>query len=170
MINIYFSKLKENAVIPMKREEDAGYDIYPCFADDYLLINPAETVKIPAGIASCFPKEYCFIIKERGSTGSIGLGQRSGVIDSGYRNEWLLPVTNHSSKPIMILKDEFRSTKAYEELTRIQDIIEYDYKKAIAQALLIPVPQTQSIEISYEELLEFKSDRMFDGFGSTNKK
>jgi len=170
MINIFFSKLNQNAIIPNKREEDAGYDIYPCFADDYLIINPHETVKIPTGIASCFPKEYCFILKERGSTGSIGLGQRSGVIDSGYRNEWLLPVTNHSNKPLMILKSEFRNTKAYEELTKSNDIIEYDYKKAIAQALLIPVPKTQSVEISYEELLEFESDRMFDGFGSTNKK
>ena len=62
MINIFFSKLNQNAIIPRKREEDAGYDIYPCFADEYLIINPDETAKIPTGIASCFPKEYCFII------------------------------------------------------------------------------------------------------------
>lgn len=170
MINIFFSKLNQNAIIPRKREEDAGYDIYPCFADEYLIINPDETAKIPTGIASCFPKEYCFIIKERGSTGSIGLGQRSGVIDSGYRNEWLLPVTNHSNKSILILKKEFRNTKKYEELIKSHDIIEYDYKKAIAQALLIPVPQTKVLEMSYEELLKFESARMLDGFGSTNKK
>lgn len=170
MTNIYFSKLNKDAVIPVKRDEDAGYDIYPCFVDDYLMIYPGGTVKISTGIASYFPKEYCIIIKERGSTGSIGLGQRSGVIDSGYRNEWLLPVTNHSNKPILILKNDFRNTKEYEELTKSHDVVEYDYKKAIAQALLIPVPQSQSVEISYDELLEFKSERMLDGFGSTNKK
>ncbi|MGL5257806.1 MAG: dUTP diphosphatase [Proteocatella sp.] len=170
MIKVYFAKMKETAIIPQKREEDAGYDVFPCFEEDYIMINPNETVKIPTGIASCFSREYCFIVKERSSTGSIGLGQRSGVIDSGYRGEWQLPVTNHSTVPVIIVKDGFKQTKAYEELIKTHNIREYDYKKAIAQALLIPVPRTEVMELTYEELLEFKSERMHGGFGSTNSK
>lgn len=170
MIKIYFSKMKANATIPKKRIEDAGYDIFPCFEEDYIMINPNETVKIPTGIASCFEEDYCFIVKERGSTGSIGLGQRSGVIDSGYRGEWLLPITNHSTIPVIIVKNEFKSTKAYEELIKTHNIVEYDYSKAVAQAILLPVPRTDVIEVSYEELLNFKSERMHGGFGSTNCK
>lgn len=168
MIKIYFAKTKENAIIPKKRLEDAGYDIFPCFEEDYIMINPNETVKIPTGIASCFEEEYCFIVKERGSTGSIGLGQRSGVIDSGYRGEWLLPITNHSTMPVIIVKSEFKITKAYEELIKTHNIIEYDYTKAVAQAILLPVPKTEVHELDYKSLLEFKSERMNDGFGSTN--
>jgi len=169
MVNVFFSKLNKDAIIPQKRSEDAGYDIFSCFSQDYIIIRPGETIKIPTGIASCFPQEYCFIVKERGSTGSIGLGQRSGVIDSGYRNEWVLPVTNHSKKTILIIKKEFMNTKKYEEIIKSNDIIEYDYNKAIAQALLVPVPKTNIVELSYDELLRFKSDRMMNAFGSTNQ-
>ena len=116
MIDIKFAKIKESAKIPTKRKEDAGYDIYACFEEPYIIIQPHETLKVTTGLASSIPAEYCFIIKERGSTGSIGMGQRSGVIDSGYRNEWLIPITNHNSKPILILKKEFKDTAEYKNL------------------------------------------------------
>ena len=35
---IYFAKMKEGAVIPTKREEDAGYDLYACFDEDFFVI------------------------------------------------------------------------------------------------------------------------------------
>ena len=169
MVNILFAKTKPMAKIPIKRTEDAGYDIFACFDEEYLIIEPHQTVKVPTGIASCFPQEYCMILKERGSTGTQGFGQRSGVIDSGYRNEWLVPMTNHNTKPLMIIKEEFRETEEYASTVRGRELIEYSYNKAISQALLIPVPLSRSVEISYEELLEHKSERMLDGFGSTNK-
>lgn len=168
MISIYFAKIKEDAVIPTKRDEDAGYDLFASFEQDYLIIRPNETAKIPLGIASCFPSNYCMIVKERGSTGILGIGQRSGVIDSGYRNEWILPITNHSNCDIIIAKEYFIKTLEYKNLIRDRNCVEYNYRKAIAQALLIPVPLSESVEIKYEELVEFKSHRMFDGFGSTN--
>ena len=48
---LYFAKVKPNAIIPSKRDEDAAYDIYACFDDDYLVIPPHKTVLIPTGIA-----------------------------------------------------------------------------------------------------------------------
>lgn len=169
MEKIYFAKLNENAKIPSKRDEDAGYDIFACFDDDYLVINPNQTIKINTKIASAFSKKYCIILKERGSTGVIGFGQRAGVIDSGYRNEWLVPMTNHNDIPIIIVKDEFKSTQKYLDMKNDNNFIEYSYNKAICQGLLIEVPVVEVSEVSYEELLEQKSDRMLEGFGSTNK-
>ena len=56
--NIYFAKVKENAVIPSKKKENAGFDIYPCFDDEYLIIKQGETVLVPTGIASVIPEGY----------------------------------------------------------------------------------------------------------------
>lgn len=64
--NLFFAKIKENAIIPSKRIEDAGYDIYPCFEEDFIIINPHETKLIPTGIASAFNKNYYIQIQERG--------------------------------------------------------------------------------------------------------
>lgn len=167
MVEILFSKLDKNAKIPNKRDEDAGYDIFACFDEDYLIINPNQTVKIPTKIASCFPIKYCMILKERGSTGTLGFGQRAGVIDSGYRNEWLVPLTNHNEKAIIIIKDEYKNSLEYQKIKN--DFIEYSYNKAICQALLIEVPESKAKEVDYEEILNIKSERMLEGFGSTNK-
>ena len=36
MSKLYWAKVKEDAIIPTKRDEDAGYDLYHCFEEDYL--------------------------------------------------------------------------------------------------------------------------------------
>lgn len=77
---IYFAKVKEQAIIPTKREEDGAFDIYACFEEDYMIIEPHETKMIPTGLASAFSADYVAILKERGSNGSKGIGQRAGVI------------------------------------------------------------------------------------------
>ena len=75
---LYFAKTKETAIIPSKREEDGAFDIYACFEDDYMVIAPHETKLIPTGLASAFSSDYVAILKERGSTGTKGMGQRAG--------------------------------------------------------------------------------------------
>ncbi len=99
-----FAALREGARIPAKRDEDAGYDIYACFEEPYFRFEPFETKLVPSGIISAFPPEYVAVLKERGSTGSRGIGQRAGVIDSGYRGEWLIAMTNHNDRPLVIAK------------------------------------------------------------------
>ena len=84
MEKIYWAKVKENAKIPSKRWEDAGYDLYPCFAEDYMEIQPNQTKLVPLGIASAFDPNYVLFLKERGSTGTKGMAQRSGVIEKSY--------------------------------------------------------------------------------------
>ena len=78
---VKFAKTNPNAIIPTKRVEDAGYDIYACFEESEMIIPPHQTVMIPTGIASACDIDYCFVLKERGSTGTTGIAQRCGIIE-----------------------------------------------------------------------------------------
>lgn len=160
---IYFAKVKEEAMIPTKREEDGAFDIYACFEEDYIIIEPHETKMIPTGLASAFSNHYVAILKERGSNGSKGIGQRAGVVDSGYRGEWFVPVTNHNTKAVVIKKD------AVEEKEAFEDMMIYPYEKAISQCIMVEVPKLQTKEISYSELLNISSERGIGSLGSSGK-
>jgi dUTP pyrophosphatase len=160
MVAIQFAKVRPDARIPQKRSEDAGYDLYACFDEPYQLIAPHQTRLIPLGIASAFPEDYVFVVKERGSTGVRGMAQRSGVIDSGFRGEWMLPITNTGTEPLAIVK-------AGE--TAPEGAAAYPYEKAIAQALLLPVPQTEIQEMDYRALSEIPSKRGTGMLGSSGK-
>ena len=120
---------------------------------------------IPTGLATAFDSKYVAILKERGSTGTKGIGQRSGIIDSGYRNEIFVPITNHNNKPLIITKETNQTT--LEILA--EDYIIYSYSKAICQMILLELPQLQSEEISYEELKNIKSERGMTCLGQSGK-
>ena len=117
---------------------------------------------VPTGIASACDKDYCFVLKERGSTGSKGIGQRCGVIDSGYRGEWFVPLTNHNDVPMIIAKPGQPVTMEY-------GTILYPSTKAICQALVIPVPSVEVCELTLDELKEIESDRGDGALGSSGK-
>jgi len=158
---IYFAKVKEEAIIPSKRAEDGAFDVYACFDDDYFLLDPHETKLVPTGIASAFSADYVAILKERGSTGTKGIGQRCGVIDSGYRGEWFIPITNHNSEALIIAKEKVAKHFAH--------ALVYPYEKAIAQCLMVIVPRFVIEEISHEDLLKFESLRGEGKLGSSGK-
>ena len=175
---VYFAKVKPNAIIPSKRDEDAGLDIYACFDEEYMVIPPHETKLIPTGIASMCSEDYCFILKERGSTGTKGIAQRCGVIDSGYRNEWFVPITNVGEKYIVICKETMTEEKLKDAVWSVRatfrnhphfEIQCYPYEKAIAQALVVPVPKIEVGELSYEYLKAHKSERGNGALGSSGK-
>lgn len=163
---ILFAKVDKHAIIPSKRDEDAGYDIYPCFEDDYRVIMPHETVMVPTGIASAFDKSWYVQLQERGSTGSKGIKYGAGVIDSGYRGEWWIPITNTNTIPVVISKLPERDTK---RLVGMKDCIVYPYSKAIAQFLILPVPVMKIRETTMYDLLLNTSVRGTDCLGSSNK-
>lgn len=163
VITIKFAKVRPTAIIPTKRDEDAGYDIYANFDEEYMLIPPHNTVMIPTGIACACDTDYCFIIKERGSTGSKGMVQRCGVIDSGYRDEIFVPITNTTNKCIFIAK---KDSEINDGMSKNQI---YPYEKAIAQLLLIPVPTADVEEYTFEELKAIPSKRGTGALGSSGK-
>ncbi|MBP3888000.1 MAG: dUTP pyrophosphatase [Cellulosilyticum sp.] len=160
---IYFAKIREGAVIPSKRVEDGAFDIYACFDEEYIEIAPHETKMISTGLASAFSSKYVAILKERGSTGTKGMGQRAGVVDSGYRGEWFVPVTNHNNKTLVIAKADCKAFEGRE------DVIIYPYEKGISQCIMVEVPELATQELSYDELLKFESERGTGSLGSSGK-
>ena len=161
-ITLFFTALNEKAIVPSKRPEDAGYDIYACFEEETIEVKPHQTVLISTGIASAFPMEVVAVLKERSSTGVRGIGVRAGVIDSGYRGEWKVPLTNHNQKTLYL-------TKTVDDVMENETGIYYPYSKAICQALFIELPQTKVETILPEVLREMKSERGEGGFGSSGK-
>lgn len=165
---VKFAKVRPTAIIPTKREEDAGYDIYANFEEDYILIPPHETVMIPTGIASACDTDFCLILKERGSTGTKGMAQRCGIIDSGYRSEWFVPITNTTNQNIYIIKNDKEKVRGELESIGLCGIF-YPYEKAICQALVVPVPTVDVEEYTYEELKAIPSSRGTGALGSSGK-
>ena len=165
MEKILFAKVREGAKIPTKRDEDAGRDLYACFDEDYMIIYPHTTALVPTGIATAFSKDYYAQIQERGSTGSKGIKYGAGVIDSGYRGEWFVPITNCNDIPIIIIKDVEKA----EELFPFSKKIVYPYSKGIAQFVMLPVPKFEEVEVSLEDLQNIKSERGSGKLGSSDK-
>lgn len=162
---VKFLRVHDDASIPNKRDGDAGYDIYARFNDDYIFIAPHQTKMIPTGIASAFSKRYVAILKERGSTGIRGIGQRAGVIDSSYRGEWFVPITNHNSVPLVICKKE------HEDIFNDQDVIIYPYNKAICQVIFVTNPRLDIVELDQNAYYNtaLQSTRGEGALGSSGK-
>lgn len=93
-----FHSTQGEEFIPTKRDEDAwGYLCNISWRVEVVIVRPHETKEMfKTGLYSVIPETHYVSLAERGSTGTRSIGQRSGVIDSGYRGEWGVPVTNHS--------------------------------------------------------------------------
>ena len=193
--DLYFAKVNPNAIIPTKEKENAGYDIYACFDRDFFIIPPHSTELVPTGIASAISDKYYLGVAERGSTGKIGMKYSAGVIDSGYRGEIFIGLSNINDVPIVISKltreelEEnygkigygetiYMTEEEYEDLIYLEDYEEYDnltciiypYSKAIAQLIVHEVHnEVVSKEISYEELQSIPSKRGTGSLGSSGK-
>ena len=193
--DLYFAKVNPNAIIPTKEKENAGYDIYACFNKDFLVIPPHSTKLIPTGIASAISDKYYLGVAERGSTGKIGMKYSAGVIDSGYRGEIFIGLSNINDVPIVISKltreelEEnygkigygetiYMTEEEYEDLIYLEDYEEYNnltciiypYSKAIAQLIVHEVHnEVEPKEISYKELQSIPSKRGTGSLGSSGK-
>ncbi len=192
--DLLFAKVKSDAIIPTKEKENAGYDIYACFNEDYIIIPPHTTKLIPTGIASAISDKYYLGVAERGSTGKIGMKYGAGIIDSGYRGEIFIALTNTNNVDILISKlareeleeyygerygdyiiirnienDNVIYLENYDEFYNKTCII-YPYSKAIAQLIVHEVHnEVEPKEVSYEELKSIPSKRGNGSLGSSGK-
>ena len=164
---IYWDKLNENAKVPTKRDEDAGFDIYSDSAED-IVLKPNETKFFSTGLRSAFPKEFWVEIKERGSTGAVGLSVRSGVIDSGYRGEWKIMLTNVNKYPVVFSRSVDKVTYITGKIfkNKVKKVI-YPLSKAIAQAVVIPLPHIECRP--WDETQVAASERGQTGWGASGK-
>ena len=165
---IYWDKLNEKAKLPSKRDEDAGFDIYSDSTEN-IILKPNETKFFTTGLRSAFPSNYWIEIKERGSTGAVGLSVRSGVIDSGYRGEWKIMLTNVNKYPVEFSRDVDKVTYIKGKIfkNKIKKVI-YPLTKAIAQAVVIPLPTIQCY-CDKDMVDSAKSNRGETGWGASGK-
>ena len=162
MYEIRFARLREGAVIPSKREEDSDYDLYACFEEEEFVIPAFSTRLIPTGLVSAFDKSLGVKFEERGSnTKWCGIVQ-AGVIDSGYRGEWLCAMYNGNGVPVHIRKD-------VQEVQRLDDRVLVPYGKAVCQFHVREILPVSICEKSAEEILAERSERGEGRLGSSGK-
>ena len=163
MTKLYFFKDDERAIIPTKRKEDAGYDVYMLPTDEPVIVKPGETVSLHTGLKTAFNSDYVLLGRERGSTGTKGLRFGAGVIDSRFRGEILIPINNTSDKDIVLMPKEYSDDNSFE------DALIYPQTKAIGQLLLVPVIDAEVKEVSADEYAKFDSERGEGMLGSSGK-
>lgn len=102
---LLFKRLSENASLPRRATpESAGLDLCACLTED-IVIKPFERVRIPTGLAMALEPGTVGLVYPRSGLSSkhgITLSNCVGVIDSDYRGELQIPMTNHSDTPFTI--------------------------------------------------------------------
>lgn len=162
MNEIKFAKIRDGAVIPTKRDEDSDYDLYACFDGEEFIIPPLSSAFVPTGLVSAFDSSLGVKYEERGSNAKwCGIIQ-AGVIDSGYRGEWIVAIYNGNTVPVRI-------TKAVAEVTRTENAVLVPYSKAICQFHVREIPKVEIQETSAEEILAVPSERGAGKLGSSGK-
>ena len=158
-----------------------------------MVIPPQSTKLIPTGIASAMTDKYYLNVAERGSTGKIGMKYSAGIIDSGYRGEIFIALTNTNINEIIISKlTKEDLIEKYGEKDECGDIhlsygkgkndyaylidrdneftaIIYPYEKAIAQLIAHEVPKMNIKEVTYDALQKIPSKRGTGALGSSGK-
>lgn len=138
--------LSPKAVMPKYATPgSAAMDLSACI-DEAVTLAPGQRALIPTGIAISLPSpQYVALVFVRSSMGikyGIGLSNGVGVIDSDYRGEIHVGLTNLSDAPYTVQPGD-----------------------RVAQLAIMPVAQVQPVQV--EELDE--TDRGAGGFGSTGK-
>lgn len=187
---VFFAKTKPNAIIPTKREEDAGYDVYTCETET-IVIKPCSFKMIDTGIAIACNKSYFPKFFDKGGMGSKGIIVGAGVGDSGYRDGYFIPLINTNLQKTVIITTqsdeeigkcthfdlelnkfrtiEFNKDVKVSQCIEKEDCIIKSINKAITQFVMLPVPTFQTKEISWEKLKSIKSERGLGKLGSSGK-
>ena len=132
---IYFAKMRGDAIIPRKEPENAGFDFYAALEEDFLIIEPFKTILVPTGIAWAASEDYYLQIEERSSTGTKGIKRSAGVIDSGYRGEIKIAVFNANDVPLVF--SEIGEEDLRKRRPDLGEILFYSTSKAIAQGVVV---------------------------------
>lgn len=139
-------RVRKNARLPYHATEgSAGYDLFACL-DVPMVVAPHKTVMVPTGIAVQLEEKRCggfvFARSSLGVKRGIVPANCVGVIDSDYRGEIVVGLTNFSEVAYTINPQD-----------------------RIAQLVILAVGHPVIEEV--EELDE--SERGEGGFGSTNR-
>lgn len=140
-IKVKIEKLNPNATIPTyAHPTDAGADVY---ALEDVAIMPHTTELVRTGLKMAIPRGYEIQVRPRSGMSlktNMRIANAPGTIDSGYRNEVGIIVTN--------IGDEIENINAGDR---------------IAQFIIAPVPMM----VFEETIINDETDRGEGGFGSS---
>lgn len=162
-MKILWHKLNEKSIIPTKRTEDAGFDIYTI--EDNIILEPFSKHLFSTGLAAAAPQGYWLMAFDRGSTGSKGIHTHCGVVDNGYRGEIFICLSNDNDFKVIFTSAVEKVVFNEEERT-----LYYPTSKAIAQLIPIPQPSFDSKEATEDEWkLVLRTDRGTTKLGESGK-
>lgn len=141
-MTIKCKRLITEAVIPDRAHPgDAGLDLWSTRS---ILLGAAETKVMETGLALSIPGGYFGMIRDLSWMATRGIHVMGGIIDSGYRGE--IKIILHNTNP--------------------SGSARIDSGTAVAQLLILPVPDVEIVEV--EELS--KTERGLKGFGGSDRK
>ena len=170
---------EEGVEPPTKNEEDMGFDVKAHFDEYEMVFKPHETKLVPTGLYAAVPTLWGLLAREKGSTGAIGMKCGAGVVDSGYRGEIFIAITNENDCELIITKNpDVKKAMRVPKNGRVvfdwddkpvqEEVIFYPYKKGICQLLVKFNPKVNTKVVSIEELKAIPSIRGEGKLGSTD--
>lgn len=116
---IRFKKLKENAILPRYANPgDAGMDLFS--TEDYIL-KPGERHTYGTGIAAEIPDDHFVRFSPKsGLAVRDGIDVMAGIIDNGYRGEWMVILINLGTVPKEINSGDKIAQAILERLERAE--------------------------------------------------
>ena len=163
-VEVFIEVCREGAAMPAyAREGDAGMDI--CAAES-ITIKPGETVIVPTGLKMAIPEGYEIQVRPRSGISfktPLRLSNAPGTIDSGYRDELGILLTNTSENSVtneegfLTIEDKGNKKGTYK----------INKGDRVAQIVLQEVPRMKLTVVN--SVKDIGSDRG-GGFGSTGVK
>lgn len=142
IISVKIEKINDKAIIPTyAHNSDAGADVY---AAEEVTIKPFETQAIKTGLRLGIPKGYEIQVRPRSGLSlksGLRIANAPGTIDSAYRGELMVIMTNISQEPYTV-----------------------NVGDKIAQLIICPSPMMKFIE----ESIDTNTERGENGFGSSD--
>lgn len=104
-MKIRVKKLHPDAKVPaFAHPGDAGMDL---FSVEDMTIAPGARASVPTGIAIELPEGYVSLVWDKsGPSHKFGVKTLGGVLDSGYRGEYLIGLINLGREPFEIKRGQ----------------------------------------------------------------
>lgn len=163
-IKVYVEICREGVTLPAyARPGDAGMDV--CAAEN-VVIRPGETAIVPTGLKLAIPEDYEIQVRPRSGMSlktPLRISNSPGTIDSGYRDELGIIMTNtseqnYNSGEKLLTADAKDNSKG-----------SYKIRKGdrIAQLVLQELPR---MELTVVDSVAAIGENRGGGFGSTGVK
>lgn len=103
-MEIKVKKLDPDAKLPeYSNATDAGMDL---FSIEDVVIKPGELQKVKTGLSIELPDGYVSLVWDKSGIAAKSLKTVAGVIDSGYRGEYLIAMINLGKEDYIINKGD----------------------------------------------------------------